>query len=147
MRGMNIAELQLNFPAAALAPLRVAVVTETYLPEINGVAMTMGRLVEGLVAKRHNVQLIRPKQTRHDRPVATGMLQVKLLRGLPIPGYPGLKMGAPATGNLIKLWQAERPDIVHIVTEGPLGCRRARRRIPRLHTPRDACPATAAAPQ
>lgn len=118
---MNIAERLFDFPLATAAPLRVAVVTETYPPEINGVAMTMGRLVEGLMVKNHHVQLVRPKQTRDDRPLDAETLQVKLVRGLPIPAYPGLKVGAPATGNLIKLWQSERPDIVHIVTEGPLG--------------------------
>ena len=121
LRGVNIADRLFNLPEIAHAPLRVAVVTETYPPEINGVAMTMGRLVEGLLAKDHHVQLIRPKQTRDDRPQDADTLQVKLLRGLPLPGYPGLRLGAPATGNLIKLWQGQRPHIVHIVTEGPLG--------------------------
>jgi glycosyltransferase involved in cell wall biosynthesis len=83
--------------------------------------MTMGRMVEGLLAKNHRIQLIRPRQTRDDHPVEDHTLQVKLLRGLPIPGYPGLRIGTPATGNLIKLWQGDRPNIVHLVTEGPLG--------------------------
>ena len=42
--------------------LRVAVVTETYPPEVNGVAMTLGRLVEALQRRSHHVQLIRPRQ-------------------------------------------------------------------------------------
>jgi glycosyltransferase involved in cell wall biosynthesis len=44
-----------------------------------------------------------------------------LLRGLPIPRYPDLRMGLPAKSSLIKLWALQRPDVVHIVTEGPLG--------------------------
>ena len=40
---------------------------------------------------------------------------------MPLPGYPGLKIGLPSTGYLVRLWQDERPDIVHIVTEGLLG--------------------------
>jgi hypothetical protein len=50
-----------NFPAAA-RKMRVAMVTETYPPEINGVAMTMGRIVTGLQTRGHTVQLIRPRQ-------------------------------------------------------------------------------------
>ena len=40
---------------------------------------------------------------------------------MPIPGYPELKSGLPARGKLLRLWQKQRPDIVHIATEGPLG--------------------------
>ena len=35
--------------------LRIAIVTETYPPEINGVAMTIGRMVDGLVARGYGV--------------------------------------------------------------------------------------------
>ena len=44
-----------------------------------------------------------------------------LTGGVPIPRYPNLKMGLPAKRALIKQWTLHRPDIVHIVTEGPLG--------------------------
>ena len=44
------------FPNAGLRRLRVGIVTETYGPEVNGVAMTVGRLVEGLLARGHAVQ-------------------------------------------------------------------------------------------
>jgi glycosyltransferase involved in cell wall biosynthesis len=43
------------------------------------------------------------------------------MRGLPIPRYPQLKMGLPSKRALIQLWTTRRPDVVHIVTEGPLG--------------------------
>ena len=45
--------------------LRVAVVTETYPPEVNGVAMSIGRIVDGLQSRGHHVQLVRPRQGRH----------------------------------------------------------------------------------
>ena len=44
-----------------------------------------------------------------------------LLRGLPIPRYPELKMGLPAKRSLMRRWSFERPDVVHLATEGPLG--------------------------
>jgi glycosyltransferase involved in cell wall biosynthesis len=101
--------------------LRVAVVTETYPPEINGVAGTIARVVEGLRHRGHELQLVRPRQDvtdigRND----PGYLEV-LLRGVPIPRYPQQKMGVPSKRALVRLWQAHRPDVVHIVTEGPLG--------------------------
>ena len=97
--------------------LRLAVVTETYPPEINGVALTIARFVEGLRERGHDVQLIRPRQAKSDAPDN----QEVLMRGLPIPRYPHLKMGLPAKNALVKLWSHQRPDVVHIVTEGPLG--------------------------
>jgi glycosyltransferase involved in cell wall biosynthesis len=41
--------------------------------------------------------------------------------GLPIPGYPLLRMGLPAGRRLRKIWSTDRPDLVHVATEGPLG--------------------------
>jgi glycosyltransferase involved in cell wall biosynthesis len=100
-------------------PLRIACVTETYPPEINGVAMTVARLVQGLRARHHNVRVVRPRQAS-DAPASPDDGDF-LVRGVPIPRYEGLKMGLPCTGKLVKLWKRDRPDVVHIATEGPLG--------------------------
>jgi glycosyltransferase involved in cell wall biosynthesis len=101
-------------------PLRIACVTETYPPEINGVAMTVARLVQGLRARHHAVQVVRPRQAS-DTAGAQSLDGDVLVRGVPIPRYEGLKMGLPCTARLVKLWKRERPDVVHIATEGPLG--------------------------
>ena len=101
-------------------PLHIAMVTETYPPEVNGVAMTVARLVQGLRTRGHQLQLVRPRQHRQEQPGGNGLDEL-LLRGLPIPRYPQLKMGLPATGALLAHWRQRRPDLVHIATEGPLG--------------------------
>lgn len=104
--------------------LRVAVVTETYPPEVNGVAMTIERLVRGLLARQHDIQLIRPRQADFDARAGSGHVnqtEQVLMRGLPIPRYPHLCMGLPAKRALLGLWSLRRPDVVHIATEGPLG--------------------------
>jgi len=107
--------------------LRVAFVTETYPPEVNGVATTTQQFVEGLRIRGHEVTLIRPRQAA-DGPVAEapaapppGALRQHLLPGLAIPRYPQLRMGLPAVARLRRLWQAQPPDVVHVATEGPLG--------------------------
>jgi glycosyltransferase involved in cell wall biosynthesis len=101
--------------------LRIALVTETYPPEINGVAMTTGRIVDGLLALGHEVHLIRPRQNANDLPATGDSFEEMLSRGIPIPKYNHLKMGMPARQALIRAWTARRPDIVQVVTEGPLG--------------------------
>ncbi len=113
---------------AARRSLRVAVVTETYPPEVNGVAATIAQVVEGLRARQHDIQLVRPRQDASDLvgddPAADDAgdrFHEVLMRGLPIPRYPHLKMGVPSRRALVQLWTTRRPDVVHIATEGPLG--------------------------
>ncbi len=105
--------------------LRVAFVTETWPPEVNGVALTVARVVEGLQRRRHVVQLLRPRQAADAgaaaSPPAPPLLHEVLMRGLPIPRYPHLRMGMPCKRELVQRWSRQRPDVVHIATEGPLG--------------------------
>ena len=103
------------------SPLHIAMVTETYLPEVNGVAITVGRMVEGMRQRQHHVHLIRPRQHKQDVAALEDGYIETLVTSLPLPGYPELKAGMPAKGKLLRLWQEQRPDIVHIATEGPLG--------------------------
>ncbi len=97
--------------------LAIAFVTETYPPEVNGVAMTVGRLVSGLRERGHRISVIRPRQGEGD----AGGAHDLALPGLPLPGYPGLRFGLPAGRRLARQWRQQRPDLVHVVTEGPLG--------------------------
>lgn len=104
---------------------RLAVVTETWPPEINGVANTISRLVEGLrQGGRYHIQLIRPRQ--HERESAANShdnhgFQEHLVNGLSLPFYKEVRLGFPQYNLLKRLWKKQRPDIVQIVTEGPLG--------------------------
>ena len=109
-----------DYPATRPS-LRIAVVTETWPPEVNGVAMTLAKLVQGLSHRNHDVQLIRPRQTKTDSPMSDSSLEEVLMRGMPIPRYPELKLGLPSKKTLVKTWTLRRPDVVHIATEGPLG--------------------------
>ncbi len=101
--------------------LRVAVVTESYPPEVNGVAHSVARVVDGLRARQHVVQLVRPQQGPHDVAAEQSRHYEVLTRGVPIPMYGHLRMGLPSTRLLVQLWSRHPPDVVHIATEGPLG--------------------------
>ena len=118
---MDAADFTCQTLPAMRPQLRIAVVTETYPPEVNGVAMTLGRLVDGLQVRNHQVQLIRPRQHADDHPQPTATLSEHLQRGIALPRYEGLKMGLPAKAALTRLWTRQRPDVVQIATEGPLG--------------------------
>lgn len=107
--------------------MRYAIVTETWPPEVNGVALTVQALGQGLRARGHAVSLVRPRQMPGQVPAA----DETLVRGANLPRYPGLKFGLPATAQLQQLWRDERPDAVYVATEGPLGwsALRAARRL------------------
>lgn len=97
--------------------MRYAIVTETWAPEINGVALTVQSLEQGLRERGHEVGLIRPRQSRAQMPAP----HERLIASLPLPRYPGLRFGLPATRRLISQWNRQRPDAVYVATEGPLG--------------------------
>ncbi len=101
--------------------MKLALVTETFPPEINGVAMTFGVIARELGRRGHTVTIYRPR--RADLPGdATHPEFVEVpLPGLPVPGYPLLRFGLPAGSALRRRWRADRPDLVHVATEGPLG--------------------------
>ena len=101
--------------------MKLSLVTETFPPEINGVAMTLGHLAAGLAQRGFAVTVHRPRQGKTDAPRADGVHAECLYPGVAIPGYSMLRLGLPARARLIRAWRAERPDVVHVATEGPLG--------------------------
>jgi len=101
--------------------MRIAMVTETYPPEVNGVARTVGLMVDGLRRRGHSIQLVRPRQNGHDLSTAGPLFDELLRPGMPIPRYSQLRIGLPAGGALFGAWTERLPDLVHIATEGPLG--------------------------
>lgn len=121
LRVMDAAEFTCQTLPPMRPQLRIAVVTETYPPEVNGVAITLGRLVNGLQVRNHQVQLIRPRQHADDQPHNSTSFSEHLQRGIALPRYEGLKVGLPAKASLTRLWTMQRPDVVQIATEGPLG--------------------------
>ena len=106
--------------------MRIALVTETYPPEINGVALTVARNVEYLRSRGHEVAVIRPRQGGEapGEPQDAGdadHAQEWLSSGFPIPMYPDLRFGLALPGQLVRRFERIVPQLVHVVTEGPLG--------------------------
>lgn len=97
--------------------MRIAYVTETYPPELNGVALTGARAVQHLRERGHAVDLIRPRQ-----PGDAGESHASewLTRGWPIPMYPDLRFGYASAAALRRRYAQTRPDLVHLATPGPL---------------------------
>ena len=101
--------------------MRVAPITETYPPEVTGVALTLERLVQGLRALSHDVQLVRPRRGKDDVGVRVDGFEEVLARGIVLPLYRSLRLGFPSRKRLLSGWRMVLPDVVHIATKGPLG--------------------------
>lgn len=100
-------------------PLNLVVVTETWPPEVNGVAHTIKRMVDGLRARGHRINLIRPRQP--DDAAGKAQDDEMLTPSCAIPGYSGLRFGLPVFWRVLRFLREVRPDVVQVVTEGPLG--------------------------
>ncbi|TMN24888.1 glycosyltransferase family 1 protein [Pseudoxanthomonas sp. X-1] len=97
--------------------MRYAIVTETYPPEVNGVALTVQGLEDGLRQRGHHVSVVRPRQEG----TGDASPDTLLVRGAGLPRYPGLRFGLPAPLQLKEHFRAFAPDAIYVATEGPLG--------------------------
>jgi glycosyltransferase involved in cell wall biosynthesis len=98
--------------------MRIAYVTETYPPEINGVALTVQRCVRHMRRNGHCVLLVRPAQAGETRGRSEDQW---LTHGMRIPMYPDLRMGLAGAAQLRSGLRAFGAELVHVATQGPLG--------------------------
>jgi glycosyltransferase involved in cell wall biosynthesis len=96
--------------------MRIAFITETWPPQVNGVALTVHTLAQGLAASAVDVEVVRPGADCRE-----GKLEMVSARGVAIPRYPEMQFGLPAGNALRRRWSTRRPDAIYIATEGPLG--------------------------
>lgn len=85
--------------------MRIAIATDAWFPQINGVVRTLGATVSELDRRGYEVELITP-----DR-----------FRTIPMPGYASIDLAIAPRFSARKLLNAFQPDVIHIATEGPIG--------------------------
>ena len=99
--------------------MRILIVSDAWLPQINGVVRTLQAVTAELAVEGHSVTLISPEQ----------------FASIPCPTYPEIRLALATAGSVGRRIEEARPDAVHIATEGPLGlaarrwCIRHRRRF------------------
>ena len=80
--------------------MRVAIITESFPPDVNGVAHCVVRVAELLAARGHQPLVIAPKPPRDRRSPdeEPGLLPYPVVRvpAVPLPGYPGFRLGLPS---------------------------------------------------
>lgn len=85
--------------------MKIALVTDAWQPQVNGVVTTLVELVRELTQGGHQVEVIQPG----------------LFRTRPCPGYAGIDLAVRPRRGLSAMLDAFAPDAIHIATEGPLG--------------------------
>jgi glycosyltransferase involved in cell wall biosynthesis len=93
--------------------MKIDIVTDTFLPDVNGVAMTLGRLTDGLRKLGHRVHVIHTG--------ATARPGESCAAAVPLPGYREVRVGLPKPFELRARWMRKRPHAIYVATESPLG--------------------------
>lgn len=85
--------------------MKIALITDAWHPQVNGVVRTLTAITGELTRRGHRVQIIAPDQ----------------FRSLPCPTYPEIRLALAGRRAVAKRLDAFMPDAIHIATEGPLG--------------------------
>lgn len=85
--------------------MKLALITDAWQPQINGVVTTLVELVRELEGQGHTVEVVHP-----------GLFKTR-----PCPGYAGIDLAVRPAKALEQMLQAASPDAIHLATEGPLG--------------------------
>lgn len=85
--------------------MRLAIATDAWFPQVNGVVRTLAATVVELDRRGHEVELITPQR----------------FLTVPMPGYASIRLAMAPRFRLRRMLNAYAPDIVHIATEGPIG--------------------------
>lgn len=92
-------------PRSLRRPIRIAIVTDAWTPQINGVVRTLTAVRSELERRGHQVLVVSPDQ----------------FRSVACPGYPEIRLALAGRRQVGRRIEAFAPDAVHISTEGPLG--------------------------
>jgi glycosyltransferase involved in cell wall biosynthesis len=85
--------------------MRIAIATDAWMPQVNGVVRTLTATIGQMIDRGYEVEVIAPDQ----------------FLSMPIPGYSEIRLAIAPRLRTRRLLRAFCPDIVHIVSEGPIG--------------------------
>ena len=85
--------------------MKIAMITDAWQPQVNGVVTTLVELVRELELLGHRVEVVHP-----------GLFETR-----PCPGYAGIDLAVRPKRVLTQTLDAFEPEAIHVATEGPLG--------------------------
>ncbi|PWV58057.1 glycosyltransferase family 1 protein [Nocardiopsis sp. L17-MgMaSL7] len=104
-------------PTVPRPPLRVAIVTESFLPQVNGVTNSVCRISEHLAAEGHQALVLAPGHG----PASYAGFPVVRTPALPLPVYRDFPMGLPVRRTMTAAIRAFAPDVLHLASPALFG--------------------------
>jgi glycosyltransferase involved in cell wall biosynthesis len=107
----------------ARRPMKLALITETFPPQFNGVSLTLGKLTDFMAGRGHKILVIHPEYDSSASAKVTEAHHFEILQlpALSLPFYQEIKVPRPPFTGMKKRLGDFQPDLVHIATEAPLG--------------------------
>lgn len=94
----------------------VLVVTESFLPQVNGVTNSVRRALDHLELRGHRAQVIAPSG-----PEQYAGARVHVMRAVAMPTYREFPLGMTTRRTLRRMMRQWRPDVVHLASPATLG--------------------------
>ncbi|MFJ5921125.1 glycosyltransferase family 4 protein [Kitasatospora sp. NPDC092948] len=103
--------------------MRVLIVTESFAPQVNGVAHSVVRTAEHLLARGHVPLVVTPDARRPGaRPDGSAYgYEVVRVPSVPMPGYPEVRVALPGRDRVADVLERHRPHVVHLAGPFALG--------------------------
>ena len=114
----SVGAIDADAPSTGSRPLRVAVVTESFLPRVNGVTNSVLRVLEHCERDGHTVRVLAPGK---DIPTSYAGAEVVPVSSVAFPLYPQWKMGVATRRTIAESLEEFRPDVVHVAGPFVLG--------------------------
>jgi glycosyltransferase involved in cell wall biosynthesis len=96
------------------------IVTDTFPPDINGVARTLQTLTKGLAKRGHSVDVITTTDGAAEENAKAGV-NVQTVAAFPMPGYKGIRVGLTSRRRMKALIRSQKPDALYVAVESLMG--------------------------
>lgn len=100
--------------------MRILIVTDTFFPDVNGVAKTLNTLTMGLAVLGHELEVVTTCSAK-DAQVSHRKIRVHKATSFPLLGYPGLRWGFRSFGEWLETLKRSQPHVLYIAVESVMG--------------------------
>lgn len=97
--------------------MRLLLVTDTFSPDINGVARSLEKFARGMLARGHGVEVV----TTQASVMQDDALPRHVVMAIPLPGYAAVRLGLASRRWFLELFEQAKPDVLYVAVETPLG--------------------------
>lgn len=101
--------------------MNIVIFTDSFLPKIDGVGISVGNFSRLLSARGHNFVICAPEYEKSETVVMPDNVRIVRFRNAGLPSYPDVKVVLPSQKRIAKAMSFFKPDLIHIQTPGLLG--------------------------